>query len=206
MLYQLQNVDLQYRDGKQTKFALKDISLNLPDKGLITILGPSGSGKTSLLYILSGIKKPTSGQVLFKQKNFNLSPEERKDCLGFIFQSSFLINYLNVLENIAIGFDDKARVKEVLDALQIGDLEKRMPYELSGGQKQRVAIARALIHRPVVILADEPTASLDHVAANKIIEILKETSKNYLVVMVTHDNSLIQSSDQVISIWDGQIN
>jgi putative ABC transport system ATP-binding protein len=111
-----------------------------------------------------------------------------------------------VLENIAIGFDDKARVKEVLDALQIGDLEKRMPYELSGGQKQRVAIARALIHRPVVILADEPTASLDHVAANKIIEILKETSKNYLVVMVIHDNSLIQSSDQVISIWDGQIN
>ena len=201
--YQLDHVNLEYKDGKQTKFALKDISIGLPKTGLVIIFGPSGSGKTSLLYLLSGIKKPTRGNIMLDGKKLEMTPQERKKTIGFIFQSSFLINYLNVLENVAVGFDDKDVVESTLKNLDILDLKHRMPYELSGGQKQRVAIARSLVNNPSIILADEPTASLDHVTAQKVVDILKEISLTKLVVLVTHDNFLLQKADRVIELWDG---
>jgi putative ABC transport system ATP-binding protein len=203
MSYKLQHVNLEYKDGNQIKYALKDLSLELPAKGLVIIYGPSGSGKTSLLYLLSGIKQATSGKVLFDNSDLQTISDDRKNLIGFVFQDSFLISYLNVMENVAIGRDDKTIVENTLKDLQILDLGQRFPFELSGGQKQRVAIARALVSNPKVLLADEPTASLDHTNAQKVIDILKNISTTKLVVLVTHDSSMLLKADKVIDLWDG---
>jgi putative ABC transport system ATP-binding protein len=213
MIYQLNNVGLSYKDGINHIDALSDINLELPETGLIGVIGPSGSGKTSLLYVLSGIKVPTSGQILYRgvplPHQTSLRNQLRRHEMGFVFQFHFLISYLSVVQNIMVGFNgagvDINYMNYLIEALKIGHIKNKKPYQLSGGQRQRVAIARALANRPKVIFVDEPTSNLDHVTGRKIIDLLKEASQNALVILVTHDYENVREADKVIKIWDGKV-
>ncbi len=213
-LIQTHNLNLIYKDGKSTFHALKDINLAIPDNGFYGIIGPSGSGKTSLLYVLSGIRQATDGQVLFAGEDITKAiarrSKLRRQNMGFVFQFHFLINYLNVEQNILVGATEinsetKKRAAELMEQLDIQGLNKRKPFALSGGQRQRVAIARSLINQPKVVFLDEPTASLDHQAGQNVMQILRSLTQNTSIVVVTHDPSILTEANQVFEMWDGQL-
>lgn len=211
-----ENLNLIYDMEKaEQTYALKDININLSHNKFYGVLGPSGSGKSSLLYILSGLKKPTSGKVYYDELDItSLSDDKlsdfRRDNLGFIFQRHFLIEYLTVLQNVLVPVSSLSREfgkrgKELINFMGLKGMEDKKPYQLSGGQRQRVAIARALINNPKVIFADELTASLDHKNAMNVIEILMSICKDSTIVTVTHDESILFGADEIITIWDGII-
>ena len=216
MNYQFNNVSLIYDIEKEEKtMALRDINLSLDGNKLIGILGPSGSGKSSLLYSMAGLKTATSGHVLYNNKDFStMSPTElavlRRREFGFVFQHHFLINYMSVLENILVPLNlntksTRQKTMEMLERLDIAQYANKRPYQLSGGQRQRVAIVRALINDPCVIFGDEPTAALDHKSANEVMKLLSEYTKKAMVVIVTHDESILLNADNIIKICDGAI-
>jgi len=216
MNYQLKEVNLIYDTDKESgAAALKDVNLSLNTKGLVGILGPSGSGKSSLLYTMAGLKYPTSGQVFYGNMDFStmaiseLASLRRKE-FGFIFQQHFLINYMTVLENALVPLNlNTRRVRRkamiLLERLGVEKCANKYPHQLSGGQRQRVAIVRALMNDPKVIFGDEPTAALDHESAGEVMELLLEYTKNALVVIVTHDESILEKADAMIHIRDGLI-
>lgn len=216
-MFDIKNLTLIYDMDKEEKaYAVNDVSMQLPDTGLIGVIGPSGSGKSSLMYCISTLKKPTSGEISYNGKNYSsLTSKEleflRREQFGFVFQHHFLVNYMSAVENVMIASDAK---KDVSKAKAIGLLEKmkikknemkKRPGQLSGGQRQRCAIARALMNEPKVIFADEPTASLDHETAFHIMDYLKEYAKDHLVVVITHDTTILKDADYVLQMWDGAI-
>ena len=198
-----------------THRALENVSLKFANKGLIFILGKSGSGKSTLLNIIGGLDDYDRGEVIFNGKNMREFKEEdfnyyRNSCIGFIFQEFNLINSLSVYDNVALSLDlqnkeiDEKKIDEILKQVNVDSLKNRKVNELSGGQKQRVAIARALIKDPKIILADEPTGSLDSENSEAISEIIKDLSKDRLVIVVTHNKELAyQYGDRIIEIKDG---
>lgn len=209
-------VNLIYDMGKDTQtFAVKDISIKLENNMFYGILGPSGSGKSSLLYLLSGLKKPSSGVVTYKGQNIAvLSNKElskiRKKEFGFVFQRHFLINYMTALENVLVPInsnnkDDIDKAKALLIKLGLEKDIYKKPYQMSGGQRQRVAIARALINDPSVVFADEITASIDHKNAFEVMSLIHDICKNACILVVTHDESILKDADKIIHIWDGSI-
>lgn len=216
MKYQLNNVNMIYDTKNEAQtFALKDVSLSIEGNKLIGILGPSGSGKSSLLYSMAGLRQPTSGQVLYKDIDFGdmssstLAALRRKE-FGFVFQRHYLVNYMTVMENVLVPLNlntkstrDKAMA--MLERLGIGHLANKRPYQLSGGQRQRAAIVRALINDPKVIFGDEPTAALDHQNAREVMRLLSEYTKSAMVIIVTHDESILKNAGTIIRIWDGTI-
>lgn len=213
-MFELKDVNLVYDLGKEeVTYALRNINFKWDNKGLVGIIGPSGSGKSSILYVMAGLKEPTSGHINYNGKSLDKMKLDIKAALrlmefGFIFQRGFLIEYLSVLDNVLIPVNEKSnefKVKavELLEKVGIGKLANKKPYQLSGGQRQRVAIARALINDPHVIFADEPTAALDHKSASEVMGILAEYGKEHLVIVVTHDTSILSEATKVISIWDG---
>lgn len=216
-MFELREISLVYDLGKEeVTHALRDINLQLDRTGVTGIIGPSGSGKSSLLYMMAGLKSPTSGEVLYNGACIStMSVDQRarlrlKD-FGFIFQRGFLIDYLNVLDNVLVPVNaapakHKAQAMELLERLGVGKLAGKLPYQLSGGQRQRVAIARALINNPRVVFADEPTAALDHNSARETMKLLAEYSKEKLVIVVTHDTSILDDGSPRITLWDGQVN
>lgn len=215
-MFELNDVSLVYDLGKEdVTYALRNVNLKSDEKGLMGIIGPSGSGKSSILYIMAGLKNPTSGSIAYNGNVINEMSIDTKAKLrlkdfGFIFQRGFLIEYLSVLDNILVPLNDKSpaskeKAKALLERLGIAKLENKKPYQLSGGQRQRVAIARALITEPEVIFADEPTAALDHKSAAEVMDILADYAKQKLVIVVTHDMSILKDTSRVISIWDGKI-
>lgn len=200
--------------------ALRGVSLVLPDTGLVSILGPSGCGKTTLLNILSLLDTPTSGSIYYNGVNIADLDEKQKDqfrhyTIGFVYQEYNLLEHLNVFDNVKIAFDigstvnkeeENQIVNDLLLKLNIFHLRRRMPNTLSGGEKQRVAIARSLANNPSVILADEPTGALDSKTSVEVMNILKELSKDRLVLIVTHNNHLaMEYSDRVVELADGRI-
>ncbi|WP_238883066.1 ABC transporter ATP-binding protein [Clostridium sp. YIM B02551] len=202
--------------GKPGQFhAIKDINITFNSGELYGILGPSGCGKSTLLYLLSGLRRPTSGKVLFDDINIGeLNDKElssfRMKNFGFIFQRHFLVNYLSTLDNVLVPVDKEANkyrefAQEMLCDLGLKELMNKKPYEISGGQRQRVAIARALINRPKVIFADEPTASLDHQNAQSVMNFLSKHKKNATVIVVTHDEAILSKDYEKIHIWDGKL-
>lgn len=216
-MFEINNLTLIYDMDKEEKvYAINNVSLTLPDTGLIGIIGPSGSGKSSLMYCLSTLKKPTDGEIIYNGKRYSsLSKKEmeslRREQFGFVFQRHFLIGYMSVLDNVIVSSKlpkDMAKQKgrELLSSMRIkaAEMNKR-PRHLSGGQRQRCAIARALINEPAVIFADEPTASLDHENAFHVMNQLKNYSKDHLVLVITHDPSILQEADRIIELWDGII-
>jgi len=216
MNYQLNDVNLFYdMDKEERTAALQDITLSLDGKGLVGILGPSGSGKSSLLYIMAGLKQPTSGQVIYGNREITnmdssiLATLRRKE-FGFVFQQHFLINYMTVLENTLspLNINNKSTRRKAMQLLERLGIEKyvnKYPHQLSGGQRQRVAIARALMNNPKVIFGDEPTAALDHASAVEVMELLSEYTTEAMVVIVTHDESILEKADTKIYIRDGRV-
>lgn len=212
MLLRTEDIKLIYQDGKSQFTALSGINISFTEHGFFGILGPSGSGKTSLLYILAGIRQPTSGTVFYQDQPLPTHTDARnrlrRNEMGFVFQFHFLINYLTVKQNIEIGANNTSSpdyISNLIEQLGLKDLQNRRPYELSGGQRQRVAIARALANQPKVLFVDEPTASLDHTIGETVVTLLRETAKTKCVIVVTHDESIFNPTDQVIRLWDGKI-
>lgn len=216
-MFEVSHLNLIYDMDKEEKVcAVNDVSLTLPDTGLIGIIGPSGSGKSSLMYCLSTLKKATDGDIVYNGKNYKeLTGKElerlRREQFGFVFQHHFLVGYMSALDNVMVAAKEsttetKKRAEELLQQLRIKPAEcKKKPKQLSGGQRQRCAIARALINEPKVLFADEPTASLDHENAFQVMHYLKEYAKEHLVIVITHDHSILEGADRVIEIWDGEI-
>lgn len=216
MIFKVENLNMVYDMEKETQtFAVKNTNLNIENNKMIGIMGPSGSGKSSLLYALAGLKEPTSGRILYNGNSFaDMSKgklaELRKKDFGFIFQRHFLIDYMTVIENILTPInsdrkDDKEKAMFLLQKLGIEALAHKRPSKLSGGQRQKVAIARALINDPKVIFGDELTAALDHASAEKVMNVLNDYKKNSLIIIVTHDKTILKNADSIVNIWDGEI-
>lgn len=216
MSLRMENVNLVYDIGKELQtYALKNINISLEGTGIIGIMGPSGSGKSSLLYTFAGLKLPTSGKVYYNQMDYSTissdkNAELRRKEFGFIFQKHFLIDYMTVLENVLTPINDdskeaKMKAVTILDKLGILSLSGKKPHQLSVGQKQKVAIARAFIGEPKVIFADEPTAALDHEAALSVMEFLKSYMKEKMILIVTHDKSVLQDADNIVNMFDGKV-
>jgi putative ABC transport system ATP-binding protein len=209
-MIQCKDLSLIYKDGHKENKVLSNVNLTVNKGENVVLLGPSGSGKSSLIYLFSGLKKPTSGNIHYEGREIgNLNDKEisglRRQKFGFIFQMHFLVPYLKVIENVMIGapdFSDKyvKRAHLVLDELGIEEYANKKIFQLSGGERQRVAIARALVAEPDVIFADEPTASLDHENAVEIIKLLKEYRENSTLVMATHDTSILSGDERIIRI------
>ena len=197
-------------------YALGGFDLKLPDKGLIGIIGPSGSGKSTLMYCLSTLKTPTDGKIIYNGKELTkLKNSERENIrrneFGFVFQRHFLVPYMSAVDNVTVAAASKTpeveeKAKKLLAGFGLTEKEfGKRPSKLSGGQRQRAAIARAMINDPNVLFADEPTAALDHENAFAVMKILKEYSKENLVLVITHDRSILSDTDSVIEMWDGNI-
>ena len=214
-MLQGENLTLTYQDGEATVNAVNDVSLAIEDHQFVGILGPSGSGKSSLLYLLSGLRKASTGEVYLDGRAYGKMPERERTALrrsefGFVFQQHFLIDYLTALENVMVAapLQDKAhagQAKALLADLGLGDKLHRFPYELSGGERQRVAIARAMIHRPRVIFADEPTGLLDRRTGLQVMALLRGYRDQGSLVAVTHNPEILSEADLVITMRDGQI-
>jgi putative ABC transport system ATP-binding protein len=213
-MLQAEHLALSYQDGEALVDAVKDISISIEDHQFIGILGPSGSGKSSLLYLLSGLRKPTQGEIYLDDRAYSkISDSERvalrRTEFGFVFQQHFLINYLTALENVMVSapVQDKAhaeQAKALLADLGLGDKLHRFPYELSGGERQRVAIARAMIHRPRVIFADEPTGLLDRRTGLQVMALLRGYREQGSLIAVTHNPEILSEADLVITMRDGK--
>ncbi|PJI08965.1 MULTISPECIES: ABC transporter ATP-binding protein [Clostridium] len=216
MSLKMENVNLVYDMGKELQtYALKNITISLKGNRMIGIMGPSGSGKSSLLYTLAGLKCPTSGKAYYNEIDYSkISPDEnaelRKKNFGFIFQKHFLIDYMTVLQNVLTPINDdsneaKMKAITILDKLDILHLSGKKPHQLSVGQKQKVAIARAFIGEPKVIFADEPTAALDHENALKVMDFFEEYRNKKMIIIVTHDKSILKNADSIVNMFDGSV-
>ena len=217
-LITLNNIQLQYQNGSEVTEVIKGITLAIKKQETLAIIGKSGSGKTSLIMLLAGLEKPTSGSIIFKNQiisNFNeeeLSDFRQKN-IGIIFQSFYLIPNYTALENVALTLEINLQknaielAKEILITLGLEHRLQHYPSQLSGGEQQRVAIARAVINKPSIILADEPTGNLDDENSLLISDTLFDVVKSYgsSLCLVTHDKELAQRCDRQIIIQDGKI-
>lgn len=209
-----------YESGGNIIKAVDDVSLQVENGEFVALVGPSGSGKTTMLAILAGLLQPTDGEILIAgqemgQLNDKARTKFRRQNIGFVFQASNLVPYLTGQENVELMLklngklnrEGKARVKEVLARLGLTDRVDNLPGQLSGGQKQRVAIARALIHSPTLVLADEPTASLDTERAYQVVQTFAELihEQKRAGIMVTHDLRMCRYVDKVIQMRDGKL-
>ena len=204
-MLQLKNITKNYLSGDSEVKALKGIDIEFRENEFVSILGQSGCGKTTLLNIIGGLDRYTSGDLIingkstkeFKDKDWD---SYRNHSVGFVFQSYNLIPHQTILSNVELaltisGVGKEERRKRAIEALQkvgLGDQINKKPNQMSGGQMQRVAIARALVNDPDILLADEPTGALDSVTSEQVMEILKEISKDRLIIMVTHNPDLAQ--------------
>jgi putative ABC transport system ATP-binding protein len=210
-----ENLTLTYQDGDKTVDAVHDVSIVVEDHQFIGILGPSGSGKSSLLYLLSGLRRATAGDVYLDDRPYSKIPEQERVALrrsefGFVFQQHFLIAHLTALENVMVAapVQDKAHLEQaraILADLGLGDKLHRFPYELSGGERQRTAVARAMIHRPRIIFADEPTGLLDRRTGLQVMALLRGYREQGSLIAVTHNPEILDEADLVVTLRDGRI-
>jgi putative ABC transport system ATP-binding protein len=209
------DVHKTYITGEETVEALRGVTFQVPSGSCTFIIGPSGSGKSTLLYLIGTLDHPTSGTIRVEGRDLTEMTEAeqdnyRRNQVGFVFQSFNLISNLSALGNVLLPYiplgitsELKARAKELLRQVGMGDRLNHRPHQLSGGQQQRVAIARALIKDPLLILADEPTGNLDRAAGNEIVRLLRDRRKTLLIV--THDHRFITPGDIVLEIEDGRL-
>ena len=213
---ELKQVKKTFGSGHKQVEALKEINFSADKGELIAIIGPSGSGKSTFLTIVGGLLTPTSGSVTINNENLaDINEKERSKIrlkeIGFVLQASNLIPFLSVanqlklLDQVKKGNMTKPQLEELYEDLGISDLRTKYPADLSGGERQRVAIAKALYSNPSVILADEPTASLDSDRAYGVMELLKNETKNKntTTIVVTHDTRLVGYCDKVYNMTDG---
>ncbi|CAM4205998.1 ABC transporter ATP-binding protein [Erysipelothrix inopinata] len=205
-VYQVGNVEIKASDG---------VSLAIDEGEFVVIVGPSGAGKTTVMNILGGMDKPTSGSVKISGKEIsNLNDKEmtqyRRDDVGFVFQSYNLIPNLTAIENVELATQickDAMNPQEVLEQVGLKDRMNNFPAQMSGGEQQRVAIARAIAKNPKLLLCDEPTGALDTETGQQILKVLRECSDIYrmTVVVITHNQTITQLADRVIEIKNGRV-
>lgn len=219
-LIQLREVTKSYRSGDTGAAILRGISLNIEQGMGLALLGPSGAGKSTLLHIIGGLDVPSSGQVLFQERDlYGLSPAKlshfRNSIVGFIFQFHHLLPDFTILDNVCLPLlirgESRHRAYErgrvFLEKVGLADKQSRRPQQLSGGEQQRVAIARALIGQPRMVLADEPTGNLDTNTGNKIFDLLLELNSecNTTLLIATHNQALAERLNNTLYLSDGQI-
>lgn len=214
----VENLCKVYGKGENKVVALDNISLKIEKGEFTAIIGSSGSGKSTLLHIIGGVDIPTSGNVYLDNQNVYAQNNEklaifRRRQVGLIYQFHNLIPTLDVVENITLPIlmdrrkVNEERLNDLLEMLGLKDRKNHLPNQLSGGQQQRVSIGRALMNAPAVMLADEPTGSLDSKNGHEIIRLLKESNKKYgqTLIVVTHDENIALQADRIIGISDGKI-
>ena len=216
----LQTIDLKKHYGTEPNItrALDGVNFSVDDGEFVAVVGTSGSGKSTLLHMMGGLDTPTSGTVIVRGEELAKKNDEqltifRRRNIGFIFQNYNLVPILNIYENIVLPVEldgdtvDKRFLNEIVYLLGLEDKLKKLPNNLSGGQQQRVAIARALITKPAIVLADEPTGSLDSKTSAEVLGLIKRTSAEFkqTVVMITHNNDIARLADRIIRIEDGKI-
>ena len=218
-MLQLKDIVKKYKTGDTEVEALKGVSLTFRNSEFVSILGQSGCGKTTLLNIIGGLDQYTSGDLIINGKSTKKFKDRdwdtyRNHSIGFVFQSYNLIPHQTVLANVELALtlsgvsksERRKRAIEVLAKVGLADQIHKKPNQMSGGQMQRVAIARALINDPDILLADEPTGALDSATSVQIMELLKEISKDRLIIMVTHNPELAeQYSSRIIKLLDGNV-
>ena len=214
---EFKNVTKSYQDGNKEIEALKETNFKIEEGQFIAIIGPSGSGKSTFLTLAGGLQTPSKGQIIINGKGYtNLSEKERAKLrfndIGFVLEASNLVPFLTAKQQLELVDRINKKRKQTLQnqkslfkELGIDHLENKLPKDLSGGERQRLAIARALYNNPAIILADEPTASLDSDRAFEVVDLLlKECKeKNKSIIMVTHDNRMIEKCDHVYRMKDG---
>ena len=208
----------QYGKGDNAVLAVNDISFSVEQGEFVAIVGSSGSGKATLLHLLGGVDRPTSGKVYIQGEDiYSLNSDKiaifRRRQVGLIYQFYNLIPILNVKENITLPCEldgrtpDKSELDELINTLGLKDRVTHLPNELSGGQQQRVSIGRALINHPAILLADEPTGNLDSRSSDEIVELLKLSNQKYkqTIVMITHNLEIAKIADRILRIEDGRL-
>jgi putative ABC transport system ATP-binding protein len=219
-MIELKNVTRRYQQGENTVLALDDVSLRIESKEFVAVTGESGSGKSTFLHLIGGLDKPDTGAVLVDGLALQAASdreltEYRARDLGIVFQFFNLLPTLNVLENVCVPLEFQgvkfreaaARAREMLKLVGMEKREHHFVHQLSGGEMQRTAIARALVHRPKVLLADEPTGNLDAANANNVLEIFRRIVDERLttLVVVTHSAEVAEMAERRIHLRDGQI-
>ena len=217
-LYKLDNINLNYNVNGNDIRVLKNINFELKKNERVALIGESGSGKTSLLMLMSGLEKPSTGSIFFENKDFSVISEEqktaiRKKKIGLVFQQFYLIPNYTALENVMFPMqinkikNEKEKANLILSDVGLEKRKNNLPSELSGGEQQRVAIARAISFNPEVILADEPTGNLDRKNTELVSNLLINYSKKKKIslFLVTHNINLAKKCDRVIKILDGEI-
>ena len=217
---QVRGVSKEYALGEQRVQALRETSLEVEEGEFLAIAGPSGSGKSTLLNLIGCIDTPSTGHILIDGEDIaGKTPDDLADLrarkIGFVFQTFNLLPVLSAAENVEypllqFRFDKarrRARVQRYLELVGVGDYATHRPNQLSGGQRQRVAIARALIARPAIVLADEPTANLDHKTGTSILELMQAINrdKGTTFIFSTHDPKVMEMADRVVHIEDGEL-
>jgi putative ABC transport system ATP-binding protein len=217
----IENLVKTYGEGETAVHALQGVDMHVAPGEVVGLIGPSGSGKSTLLKCLGAVIEPTSGRMTIGEQTIYDNAWKipdlralRRDRIGFIFQSPYLIPFLDVTDNVSLlpmlagvtNAKARARAVELLTALDVVHRAKAMPSQLSGGEQQRVAIARALVSRPPVILADEPTAPLDGERALAVVKILNDMAARYqtAIIIVTHDEKIIPTFKRLYHIRDGR--
>lgn len=217
-ILRIEHLSKVYGQGENQVRAVDDVSFSVEKGEFLAIIGPSRSGKSTLLHILGGVDRPTSGKVYVDGQDVYAQDEDhlaifRRRQVGLIYQFYNLIPVLNVVENMTLPvlMDGRAvnrqRLDELLDVLDLRGREKHLPNQLSGGQQQRVSIGRALMNAPAVVLADEPTGNLDSKNSQEIVELLKLSNRKYgqTLVIITHDENIALQAHRIIAIEDGRI-
>ena len=218
-ILKLAKISKKFTGSSKDIIVLKNVNLKINKGELVSLTGPSGSGKSTLLHIIALLDQPTSGEVFFKKKSFSKSNDDERDLvrkkgISIIYQQNNLLSDFTALENVIIplvnnGYEWNEAAKKATKILSLVNLSKRVehfPTELSGGEQQRVAVARALITEPDLILADEPTGSLDRKTANEIFSLFKKLkSKNRAILYATHNRELSNKADYKLNILDGNI-
>ena len=218
-ILKLTKISKKFTGSRKDIIVLKNVNLKINKGELVSLTGPSGSGKSTLLHIIALLDQPTSGEVFFKKKSFSKSNDDERDLvrkkgISIIYQQNNLLSDFTALENVTIplvnnGYKWNEAAKKAAKILSLVKLSKRVdhfPSELSGGEQQRVAVARALITEPDLILADEPTGSLDRQTANEIFSLFtKLKSKNRAILYATHNRELSNRSDYKLNILDGNV-
>ena len=217
-LLKLSNVNLSYNTDNNLIKVLQDISLEVDHKDTVSIVGESGSGKTSLIMLIGGLEKATSGKIQFKEFEIsNLNEDQiseiRRKNIGIVFQSFYLIPNYTALENVSLTLEinrisnPEQKAKDMLNRFGLGQRLNNLPSQLSGGEQQRVAIARSIVMKPQLILADEPTGNLDSENSNLISKILFDyvNEEQASLIVATHDDKLASQAKRKIKIKDGRI-
>ena len=217
-LLRFSNIHLQYQNGTLLTEVIKGIDFTIHQNEKLAIVGKSGSGKTSLLMLMAGLEKPTSGNITYQDQDITTYSEDqlteyRKKNIGIVFQSFYLIPNYTALENVALSLeinfqkDALSLAKEILVDLGLEDRLNHFPSQLSGGEQQRVAIARAMIKKPELILADEPTGNLDDENTEVITELIFNIATKYQksLCLVTHDADLAKRCDRIMTIENGTV-